>query len=243
MRRVLALMLPAIAALGLASLGAGVPDADAKIRRVVGSGTQAPDSRGVATAVCQDGSRLVGGGFALDPAYDPVAGTGAQALVQHAFPGDRRGRHATGGGWYVPAPYNPEDGSGARIAVHTSVRITKRSWLIGATRGDGFAGDVVAHVFCDRNWRGTIAERKESVAADDIGRYSATAKCPRWTRVVSGGFKVRPLGTPGRVLTTGLFPAVSVNRPLLSNRGWTATVHNGAGPLPRGKLTVYAYCS
>ena len=37
-------------------------------------------------------------------------------------------------------------------------------------------------------------------------------------------------------------PWVSVRAPLPSKDGWRATIHNDIGPVPNGKLTVYAYC-
>ena len=265
----------------------------ARTTRVTGSGPASPDAVATATAVCPAGKRLVGGGFGLNPAYDPVSDTGAQSLVQQAFPGDRRAwkvrsfalaggtestlysiglcregsitrrslaapiaaathlpvrvkcptnRHVIGGGYRVVSPYDPATATGANVSIHTSRRLTEQVWLVGATRDFGEEADVVAHVFCERDWATNVRSARGSVPAEDVGSYTATADCPEGTKVVSGGFKARPLGTPGSAMSTGLFPWISVNRPLLHKTGWTATIHNSVGSLPGARLTVYAYC-
>jgi hypothetical protein len=258
-----------------------------------GSSTQAPDSVVTGRAICDSPKRLVGGGFALDPAYDPIAGTGAQALVQQAFPGDRRGwkarafalpggtdstfytaavcrksdatrpsvaypiaaathltatvackpnRHVTGGGYMILPPYDPATATGSNVSVHTSRRIGRETWLIGATRDFGEESTVIAFAFCERDIRGPVSFAKESVDAEEVGQYSATAVCPAGEEIVSGGFRARPLGTPGSAMTTGLFPWISANGPPPDKSSWLATIHNSVGSLPGAKLTAFAYC-
>jgi hypothetical protein len=261
--------------------------------RVIGSGTQSPNSVATATAICPAGKKLVGGGYALHPAYDPATATGAKSLVQQAFPGDRRAfkvrsfavaggtdstlfsaglcrtgsitrpanslpisaathlsvrvkcpanRHVIGGGFRVSSPYDPATASGSNVSIDTSKRLNDQVWLIGATRDFGPETSVVAHAFCERDFRGRVRSASGSVSAEDVGTYTASADCPAGTKVVSGGFRARPLGTPGSAMTTGLFPWISVNAPLPRKRGWTATIHNDVGPLPGAVLKAFAYC-
>jgi hypothetical protein len=267
----------------------------ATTRLVFDQTTQSPNAKADAKATCPAGRWLVGGGFGLDPAYDPISGTGAQTLVQQSFPTTRRawkvrsfasfggtdstlysvglcrrGKftresnafpiapvseltvlakcarakwHIIGGGFRVSPAYDPSAGTGANVSVNESRRLNDVYWRVRAIR-DGGAGDahVRAYVLCERDSKGRIYDRRASVAAEDVGRYTATARCRGQMKVVSGGFKVRPLGTPGSAMSTGLFPWVSVSAPLPNKDGWTATIHNSIGPVPGGKLTVWAYC-
>ncbi len=279
---------PVLAAGMLASGAAAAPTT-----RVIGSGTQAPNAVATATAVCNGSKHLVGGGHALDPAYDPISGTGAQSLVQQSFPGSRdamkvrsfataggsdstlysiglcrkgsftrpsnslpiaaathlavrvkcpQNRHVIGGGYSVISPYDPLTATGANVSIHTSRRISEQVWLVGATRDYGEEATVVAHAFCERDFRGPVRAATASVPAEDVGAYTAVADCPDGTGVVSGGFKARPLGTPGSAMATGLYPWISINAPLPRKTGWVARIHNGIGPLPGATLTAFAYC-
>jgi hypothetical protein len=266
----------------------------ARTTLVTDSSTQSPNATGTARAVCPLAKRVVSGGFALDPQFDPVALTGAKTLVQQSFPVARRawrvrsfataggtdstlysvalcrrgkflrrdnafpiaaatnqtvrakcGRekwHVIGGGFRITPRYDPGTASGANVSVHTNMRLRNAYWEVRAIRDFGDDARVRAYVICDRDSRGKIRVERDSVDVPDIGTYTATARCGGATKVVSGGFKVRPRGTPGSSMTTGLTPWVSVSAPLPSKDGWTARVHNEIGPLPDGKLTVYAYC-
>jgi hypothetical protein len=261
--------------------------------RVVGSATQQPSSLVNGSAICPQGEHPSGGGFGLDPAFDPNSGNAVQALVQGSFPAANDGwksnsfaiaggsastfytfalcrsysitvrtnavpiaaathqevrakcpqnRHVIGGGYSVEPRYDPTTATGGNVAVDTSKRRNEHVWTVGATRDFGDSASVVAHVLCERDFRGQVVQRKASVGAEDVGQYTAVARCPRFRRVVSGGFKAEPLGTPGNAMATGLYPWVSRNAPLPGKRGWLVTLHNDVGPLPGATLTAFAYC-
>jgi hypothetical protein len=147
-----------------------------------------------------------------------------------------------GGGFRITPPYDPVTAAGANVSVNTNMRVSDVYWKVRAIRDFGDDARVKAYALCDRDRNGRISTVQNHVDVPDVGTYSATAHCRGPKKVVSGGFKVRPLGTPGSAMSTGLFPWVSLSAPLPGNDGWKATVHNGIGPLPDGKLTVYAYC-
>ena len=266
----------------------------ANTTKVFDSTTQAPNATANATAVCGGSRYVVGGGFALNPPFDPVSSTGAQTLVQQSFPSDRKrwrvrsfaafggtdstlysvglcrhvkpvhsdngfpiapatdltvlakcanaNRHVIGGGFRITPRYDPATATGANVSVNTNMRESDVYWKVGAIRDAGDDARVKAYAICDKDNNGRIRTRTDHVDVPDVGTYTATVHCRGLTKVVSGGFKVRPLGTPGSAMSTGLFPWVSVSAPLPSKDGWTATMHNSIGPVPDGKLTVYAYC-
>src|SRR5690349_11652493 len=233
--------------------------------RVIDPGTQAPNSRVNGSAICPNGEHPSGGGFGLDPAYDPNGGSAVKALVQGSFPAANDGwkansfaiaggnassfytvslcrnysitvrtnavaipaathavvrakcpqnRHVIGGGYSVAPEYDPATATGGNVAIDESKRYNEHAWQVGATRDFGENASVLAHVLCERNFRGTVVQRRGTVAADNTGQYTATARCPIGRRVVSGGFKATPLGTPGNAMATGLYPWISRNAPL-----------------------------
>jgi hypothetical protein len=266
----------------------------ASTTKVIDSSTQSPNATAAARAACPLSRRVVGGGFALDPAFDPITSTGAQTLVQQSFPDSRfswrvrsfavfggtdstlysvglcrhekplreengfpiapateltvlakcpqANRHVSGGGFKITPRYDPATATGANVSVNTNMRESDVYWKVRAIRDSGDDARVKAYAICDKDANGRVRTVRHSVDVPDVGTYTATAHCRGLTKVVSGGFKVRPLGTPGTAMSTGLFPWVSVSAPLLSKDGWTATIHNSIGPVPDGKLTVYAYC-
>ena len=259
------------------------------------SSTQTPNAAATARATCGLAKYVVGGGFALDPSYDPISGNGAHAQVQQSFPPNRKawrarsyaiaggtdstlysialcrhvkptrevngfsiapatdltvlakcGRkkwHVIGGGFKISPAYDPGTATGANVSVNTNQRVSDVYWRVRAVRDSGDDATVRAFALCVRDrGNGKIVTVHKSVDVPDVGTYTATAHCHGLTKVVSGGFKVRPVGTPGSSMATGLFPWVTISAPLLSKDGWTATMQNTYGPVPDGKLTVYAYC-
>jgi hypothetical protein len=65
---------------------------------------------------------------------------------------------------------------------------------------------------------------------------TATAKCKRAQRIVSGGFDNPDFG-PDQLAEPQLLPFVSMR---VGNRRWTASAYNEGSA--SGTLTVYAYC-
>ncbi len=151
-------------------------------------------------------------------------------------------RHVVGGGYRITPHYDTNTDTGANVSVHMSKRRNQQVWEVGFTRDFGEDATVIAHAFCQRDIGPNVRSASDSVAAEDVGRYTAVADCPNFAEVLSGGFKAEPVGTPGSAMSTGLFPWMSLNGPLPQEDGWAATVSNDVGPLPGAELTAYAYC-
>jgi hypothetical protein len=149
--------------------------------------------------------------------------------------------HVIGGGYEVVSPYDPQTASGANVSIHSSRRIRQQQWHVGAIRDYGNDAEVVAHSICERDIRSPVRFVRESASVEDIGRHRVIARCFADWKAVSGGFEVRPVGTPGSSLSTGLPPWVSINAPLPRRLGWGATLHT-ATPTPGATLDVWAYC-
>jgi hypothetical protein len=143
-----------------------------------------------------------------------------------------RGSEAVSGGFAAPR-FDPSF-SGRSILPFTSKRAGNRKWK---TKGYNFSatqsGRMISFAYCDTHQPGlTVRARSIVLPAFDPG--SVTAKCPRGSEAVSGGFTSPDATTSGDVV----FPFTSKR---VTQRKWKVSAYNN-DPLNSQRLVAIAYC-
>jgi hypothetical protein len=148
------------------------------------------------------------------------------------------GRSKAVAGGYVAPPDMP-DGLGAE--AHESRRVGARKWTT-STYNSGTGERLTTFAYC-RDEVIRIATAQVGIAAAQAGfpplldTGSATAKCPRGTRVVSGGFDNPDFAHTGGFDGPNIRPYESRK---VGKRKWKVSASNRSDEA--GTLVAYAYC-
>jgi hypothetical protein len=143
----------------------------------------------------------------------------------------KRGTKAVSGGF--EAEFSPPPVDFPFIVGDASRRTAPRKWSSSADNTGNAAGDLTSFAYC----RAQNAKRASDSVTIPVGQFdTATATCPKGTKVLSGGFRADPI-VPGGGDTPVL--RVSESRKA-GNRAWEASAFSN-GNVP-GDLTAYAYC-
>jgi hypothetical protein len=141
------------------------------------------------------------------------------------------GTEAVSGGFAAPG-FDPLF-NGASNIPFGSRRVQDDQWKVDAKNFGGASGTVSSYVYCDRHEPGFVrASKTTTVAAETSG--SATAKCPRGTEALSGGWQ-----SPNNVTGDDAFFAFTSER--ASNRKWNVTAFNDDNDNAHD-LKAFAYC-
>jgi hypothetical protein len=112
------------------------------------------------------------------------------------------------------------------VQINESRRMGRKSWTAGAVNvAPSASGDLTAFAYC-RDQRLKRRSKATTVAQNEVG--SVTAKCPKGTRAVSGGFEGDD---------ESYFELRSSQRK--GGRGWEVSGHNYGQP---GELEATVYC-
>jgi hypothetical protein len=114
-----------------------------------------------------------------------------------------------------------------------SRRLSKREW--GVTWSPFVPMSLTAYAVCQKDAKKPAQATASISSIDNGGNGTATATCPKGTRVISGGFDQPDFAPPG----TGILAPVDSLK--AGKRGWRVTAHN-YGPAPADELVAYAYC-
>jgi hypothetical protein len=139
-----------------------------------------------------------------------------------------KGRKVVSGGSMSPG-YDYKGFSGS-VHPYESRKQGPRKWVASGNNRSSLAGTLIAYAYC-RKGKGlkTVSESTQ-IQTDAAG--TATARCKRGHRVVSGGFDVPDFDTFGPVVR--VYESRKVGR-----RKWRASAIGFFAP---GTLTAYAYC-
>ena len=144
-----------------------------------------------------------------------------------------RGSEAVAGGFSNPDFDNFQSASSADAFPSASKRVGERRWKVTAYNQGSGPGTIVSVVYCDTAEPGLTTRTKDvSIADNELG--SATAKCPKGRKAVSGGFEGHAVDVTS-IGALGAFPYVSKRLP---SRGWKTSAE-GSGD---STLTSFAYC-
>lgn len=160
-----------------------------------------------------------------------LAGEGA---IQSATATCPRGTRAAGGGFATSEPVIQQVGSSASL-VFESRRIKARKWRASALQIIGGPMTLTSYVYCQARL-GRVRARSQPInlagAASTIG--AATARCPRGSRAISGGFGTSTPVAP----VSGAVPFESIRQ---GRRAWRVSAI--LGDSIAATLTSYVYCS
>jgi hypothetical protein len=144
-----------------------------------------------------------------------------------------RGSEAVSGGFAAPG-FDPEF-NGRSILPFVSKRNTDRKWK---TKGYNFAdtqsGTLISYAYCDTREPGlSFRFKTKTLPAFDPG--SVTARCPRGSEAVSGGFASPDAQPNGDVM-------FSFTSKRVGERRWKVSAYNNDPTNPQ-RLTAFAYCN
>jgi hypothetical protein len=143
----------------------------------------------------------------------------------------KRGEAISGG--FIAAGSDVTDGQTA--FPFASRRSGKRSWAVTAVGGDNVPADVTAFAYCAKQKLGLKARSAETSSTAEGATLSATAKCKKQERAVSGGF----VGTAAD--TSEFFEPVESQR--VGRRAWQAsTVAFNGGSGSTLEWETFVYC-
>jgi hypothetical protein len=126
--------------------------------------------------------------------------------------------------------------SGPAILPLSSRREGKRKWTVSAFNDGGEAGELVAYAYCDKS-EPRLKTKTESATVDLYpDTSSATARCKKGSKVVSGGFDSPDYDPSGTEEET--FPFASRRS---GKRGWTVGGFNVSTSRSLD-IVAYAYC-
>jgi hypothetical protein len=141
------------------------------------------------------------------------------------------GSEAVSGGFASPG-FDPQGNDAANL-VFTTSRSHEDHWRVAGHNFGAASGKLFSYVYCDRHEPGlVVASKSNSIPASDHG--SATAKCPRGTEAVSGGFRSPKAGPDAETLF-----AFTSKR--VGDRKWKVAVGNNDST-DAHKLKAFAYC-
>jgi hypothetical protein len=141
----------------------------------------------------------------------------------------RRGSEAVSGGLLSDDPtpeFNP----------YRSIRRGDRKWVVKVHEFPPESPTLTAVVYCDKQEPGLRTKSKDASVDPGVAN-TATAKCPRGTEAVSGGFD-----NPDYTDPTGTGPAIYPyeSRRVKTNK-WRVSGWNDGASQP-GTLTAFVYC-
>jgi hypothetical protein len=192
-------------------------------RRIVRSGLIA------AAAAALTMASMAGGALKTKSASTTI---GASPDAGAATAKCKKGSEAVSGGFDNPdfdpdfSPVTP----GAAIFNITSAREGKRKWSATGENSGTDPGELIAYAYCDKKEPG-LKRKSKTVTIDGNATDSATAKCPKGSVAVSGGYGSEDL-LPG-------FNPLASKRD--GKRKWTVRAYNFDFPAS-AELTVFVYC-
>jgi hypothetical protein len=141
------------------------------------------------------------------------------------------GSEAVSGGFANPG-FDPM-ATGPANLLFTSRRLHRNQWQVAAHNFGQASGTLFSYVYCDSHEPGLVVETNtDTILASSNG--SVTAKCPRGSEAVSGGFQ----SPSGGFLAKTLFAYGSKR---VGDRKWTVSVVSN-DPMNDHKLKAFAYC-
>jgi hypothetical protein len=141
----------------------------------------------------------------------------------------KKGTQAVSGAFETDASL----GADAYLIVSESRRRGRRGWSASAFNFVfGTTGDLISSAFC-RDQK--LKRRSASVGVDGLELGRATAKCPKGTKVFSGGFDAEERNLNGPSPNFFIRTSRKVGR-----RRWEVAAFNNSGT--QGDLAAYAYC-
>jgi hypothetical protein len=118
------------------------------------------------------------------------------------------------------------------LEVNESQRVGRRGWVTSALNDGSSEGELASFAYC----RGQKLTRVADTVPAPVGDFiTATAKCPRGTKVISGAFEGSPIDLVG---TTPVLYISESRR--ATKRTWEASAHSNGNE--DGELTAIAYC-
>jgi hypothetical protein len=144
----------------------------------------------------------------------------------------KRGTKAVSGGF--EGEYSPPPPLAFPFIVGEMTRRTApRDWTSSGFNNGNAPGDLTSFAYC----RAQKTKQASDTVTIPVSQFdTATATCPKGTRLFSGGFEADPI-VPGG----GDTPALRVSESRKAgNRAWEASAFSN-GNVP-GDLTAYAYC-
>jgi hypothetical protein len=143
----------------------------------------------------------------------------------------KRGAKAVSGGFETE--FFGVDTNFPFIPAESSRRSGPREWTSSGYNNGNGEGDLTSFAYC----RAQKIKSTSATVTIPVGQFeTATATCPRGTRVISGGFEADPI-IPGG----GDTPVLRVSESQkVGNRSWEASAFSN-GNL-EGDLTAYVYC-
>lgn len=119
------------------------------------------------------------------------------------------------------------------LEIDASARSGRRSWTSSAFNGGNAAGDLRSFAYCRAQ---QLTRASETVPAP-VGQFvTATARCPRGTKAISGGFAGSPTDPVG---TTPVLYISESRR--AGRRTWEASAFSDGNEA--GELTATAHCA
>jgi hypothetical protein len=182
----------------------------------------------VSYAYCLDAKRLKErSGSVLIPGF-----TGAESPTGTATATCKAGEKVIAGG-FDNGDFVIEE---VELLAYSSHKQGKRSWSASAVNYDNDPGTLTAYAYC-REGKGTKSKSDEvTIAEFEVG--SATARCKKRQKLVSGGFDAPDFGPDFVGDDSQILPHVSMKT---GKRKWTASgFGNATGEA--GTFTAYAYC-
>jgi hypothetical protein len=147
----------------------------------------------------------------------------------------KKGTKALSGGFEGP----PDTPTGVGAPGYESRRLGGRKWIY-SSYNSGTGETVTSFAYC-RDERIRVESAETGIAASSGGIEleigDATARCPRGTKVVSGGFDNPDFDTQGGFTGPNIRPYESVK---VGKRSWRISAYNRSNEA--GILVAYAYC-
>jgi hypothetical protein len=149
----------------------------------------------------------------------------------------KKGTKAVAGGYHVP----PDSLTGLGAEAHEARRTAKREWT-ASSYNPGTGSTLNVFVYCRDERIKAVSSPEVAIAADgtiedDLPIGTAIAKCPRGTKVVSGGFDNPDFAFEGGYSATNIRPYESRK---IGKRKWMVSASNRSDTA--GTLIAYAYC-
>lgn len=128
--------------------------------------------------------------------------------------------------------------SNGGIIALTSKRAGKRGWKVGgASIGNpgGQSGPLTAYAYCKDPGPKIVTRSKDTTVSSAF--RTSTAKCPKHSKAVSGGFDGNVRRSSGQLSAAGALDS----KRAAHGRAWTTSALSVSAPNP-ATITTYAYC-
>jgi len=141
-----------------------------------------------------------------------------------------KGTQATAGGFASTLPTRDAQW----IDLYEFLRVGTRGWRVSGVQAHTGSGTLAASAYCEP-LKGKVRRRSLNVPLGEVGSTATgLAKCPRGTKVLSGGFAVPPANATA---------SSYVSRSIAGNGiGWVVDATRLAGA-DAASLTAFAYCA